>query len=317
MNCELCNSNNVANIATIRTAELSKLYLTELSMDINYLLPHASLHYIECMDCGLKYFSPAITGDEKFYNSLQKLEWYYMDEKFEYDVAAKYIKSTDKVLEIGCGKGSFAKKIITNSYVGLEFSKQAKAMADSNGVKIENISIQDFAINHGGKFDIVCTFQVLEHIEEIYSFLKASIKCLKPDGLLIIAVPNADSFLSEATNSILNMPPHHISHWHEKTMMNLAKIFQLQIVNIHQEKLSEIHKEWYMKTLINNAFMDVFDTQNKMLNLSASYKIFDKIASKLAKFLLHGFNVNMRPAGHTMTAVFSKSTSIKTKSNYT
>ena len=57
---------------------------------------------------------------------MQNLEWYYMDEKDEYDYAKNFIKESDLVLEIGCGKGAFAQKISTKKYVGLEFSRKAK-----------------------------------------------------------------------------------------------------------------------------------------------------------------------------------------------
>ncbi|MGV2387332.1 MAG UNVERIFIED_CONTAM: hypothetical protein LVR29_00250 [Microcystis novacekii LVE1205-3] len=51
-----------------------------------------------------------ITGSENFYEKLQVFDWYYLEEKNEYDYASQFIKPSDSVLEIGCGKGSFCSK---------------------------------------------------------------------------------------------------------------------------------------------------------------------------------------------------------------
>jgi 2-polyprenyl-3-methyl-5-hydroxy-6-metoxy-1,4-benzoquinol methylase len=78
--------------------------------------------------------------------------------------------------------------------VGLEFSRKAKEIAFSNGIIIENESIQSHSVAHPAKYDVVCAFQVLEHVSEIRSFIESSIKALKPGGLLIYSIPSADSF---------------------------------------------------------------------------------------------------------------------------
>ena len=73
--------------------------------------------------------SPGIVGDEKFYNALQKFQWYYQEEKSEFKFAKEFIKPNDKVLDIGCGKGAFAKLITCKEYVGLDLSSKASEMA--------------------------------------------------------------------------------------------------------------------------------------------------------------------------------------------
>jgi hypothetical protein len=48
--------------------------------------------YYQCIDSDLRFFYPMVTGSENFYEHLQKIEWYYMDEKDEYDYAKNFIK---------------------------------------------------------------------------------------------------------------------------------------------------------------------------------------------------------------------------------
>ena len=211
--------------------------------------------YNQCRKCGLKYFTPLIVGDEKFYNSFQEIDWYYMNEKEEYQYAKKFIKNNNKVLEVGCGKGAFARIVPTNCYVGLDLSEKAKKMASKDGVKIKNESIELHAQNHKNYYDVVCSFQVLEHVSNPFSFLNSSIQTLKKGGLLIIAVPSEDSFLRHVTNGILNMPPHHISRWSDDTLNYLIKIFDLELIEIYHEKIQKIHRRYFLSTLISNIFL--------------------------------------------------------------
>jgi 2-polyprenyl-6-hydroxyphenyl methylase/3-demethylubiquinone-9 3-methyltransferase len=81
-----------------------------------------------------------------------------MDDEEEYQYVKKFIGPNDKVLEVGCGKGAFAKHIASKDYIGLDISQNAKEMAAKNGIKIENETIQDYALKHKEEFDVVVSF---------------------------------------------------------------------------------------------------------------------------------------------------------------
>ena len=148
------------------------------------------IEYLCCTSCGLKFFSPSVTGDEHFYyNVLQNPDLYYMDDnKAEYNFASRFITLNDNVLDIGCGKGAFSKNIRFNTYTGLELSTNAKKLANDNGIQIFNQKIQEHSISNQEKYNVVCTFQVLEHVDtsEIYTFLKSAFdwRELATEGLI-------------------------------------------------------------------------------------------------------------------------------------
>ena len=73
--------------------------------------------------------------------------------------------------------------------------------------------IEDHADQRPGHYDAVTSFQVLEHVTEPASFLRACVKALRPGGRLLLGVPNNDSFLGLLEDNWLNMPPHHMSLW--------------------------------------------------------------------------------------------------------
>ena len=70
MNCPLCESNKIEVIETINKEKLIKLYKKMTSIDFGYLI-NQDIDFCECQKCKLRFYTPLITGDEKFYNSLQ------------------------------------------------------------------------------------------------------------------------------------------------------------------------------------------------------------------------------------------------------
>jgi len=307
MICPLCHGSETERIETVNVNVLVELYKESFAVDISGLFADPELHYLLCRGCDLRFFYPQVTGDEAFYNALQEYDWYYMDEKEEFEYAARFISSTDKVLEIGCGKGVFSKFISSPDYTGLDLSVKAKEMAQVSGVNVEVESVQAHAEHHRGFYDVVCAFQVLEHVREVRSFLQASVDCLKKGGLLICAVPSEDSFLHYVSNGILNMPPHHVSRWSDKSLSSVADIFSLQVLKIHHERVAGVHEEWYLNVLVTNAVKNLFGLERRLLDKSIKHKIVTRIAGMLGRLLLRGLSDELRPNGHTVTVVMKKS----------
>ena len=300
MTCPLCLNESIKELEVINRLELIKLYKNLTNIDFSYLL-NQDLKYCECENCKLRFYDPLITGDEKFYNSLQKFDWYYMDEKDEYLEAKKYINSTDKVLEVGSGKGAFAKHLTSKDYIGLDFSENAKKMAAKNGITIENEMIQDYAQKHPNSFDVVVSFQVLEHVSDPKGFIEAKIRALKQGGKMIIAVPSEDSFLKYVSNNILNMPPHHVTRWSDETLKFIAKEYSLDLIDVYHENLQDVHKLYFLNTLIQNSFMS-----SKLIDISIVRKIIFKFFSLFSRLFARGLKDKMLPNGHNVLAIYKK-----------
>lgn len=303
MKCILCKSKNINNIETINAYEVISLYKRAFNIDISNIIK-SDLLYHHCNNCDLLFFTlqdgEIPTGDNSFYNALNKLEWYYMSEKNEYHFAKNLIRDDAKVLEVGCGKAAFSKFITNkNNYIGLEFSSDAKEMAAKNGINIQNTSIEEYSKYNQGKFDISCSFQVLEHTSNPHSFIQSQIKCLHRGGqqhsLLIIAVPSEDSFISKCTNGILNMPPHHISRFSDKCLKQIEKIFNIELLEIYHEKLQNEHIDFYKSTQWANIFL-----KPKMIDISIKRKIINKLGIFGKRFIKIKPNIY----GHTVIAVY-------------
>ncbi|WP_051420666.1 class I SAM-dependent methyltransferase [Helicobacter pametensis] len=183
MQCSLCHKQAILQ-ESFSAKQLALEYWRQLKISISF--PEEQIGLYHCPNCSYLFFATqgqsTISGDNEFYNTLNKLPWYYFSEKYEYTYAKNFIQPNEKVLEVGCGKAAFAKYIPQTHYIGLEFSTDAKKMAHANGIHIENISIQDYAESHPYQADVVCSFQVLEHVSDPYSFLQAKIKACRGGG---------------------------------------------------------------------------------------------------------------------------------------
>lgn len=287
---------NVKLISKLKLDILKKRYLDSLSIDIsNYFGSNKLLETYECLDTGYQFYIPQdISGDGKFYEHLQKFDWYYMPWKWEHAVTTKYLTNNYNLLEVGCAKGDFLASISTKvlNTTGLEFNIIAAQNGQQKGINILVESIEVHAIKNPSKYDIVCSFQVLEHIAQVRPFLQAQIDCLKSGGKLIVSVPNNDSFIRLDIEGCLNFPPHHMGRWNKKSLKNIANIFNLQLDKIYFEPLQTYHIGWYYNLHLNRI-------KNKSIKILYNYTL-----GKITKALLNV--LRSRIIGHSIMAVYIK-----------
>ncbi|PAF53127.1 hypothetical protein BKH42_07500 [Helicobacter sp. 13S00482-2] len=298
--CPLCGENHCEIKTNIQKKDLVFLYENAFGVNVDRLID-SDVDYMHCTSCDLRFFlnkkGQMPTGDNDFYNSLNQLPWYYMEEKNEYQYAKNFIKDSDKVLEVGCGKAAFAKFLCTKDYTGLEFSTQAKKLALQNGVNIENISIQEYSSKYPESFDVVCSFQVLEHVSNPREFIKSKLKILRGGGAMIIAVPSEESFLKDCVNGILNMPPHHTSRFSDKSLENIAKIFDLKLRDIYHENIQPEHIDMYKSIQWAKKFLPT-----PMIDKGVMRKFINKFGLFGKRFI----QIPPNAYGHSVVAVYEK-----------
>ncbi len=197
----------------------------------------------KCPDTGYRFFYPySVIGDEQLYDDLQQYDWYYPEWKWEYNEAPKYIDKGSKVLEVGCGEGNFLKYITKEldcDVTGIELNAQAVEKGRAAGLNMHQELVQDHAINHAGVYDVVCFFQVLEHIADIKAFLDACVKCVRPGGRVLIAVPNNDPYFHKVIKDYaLNIPPHHMGWWNTESLTKIAPYFGLEADKVYYDNIS-------------------------------------------------------------------------------
>jgi SAM-dependent methyltransferase len=111
-----------------------------------------------------------------------------------YDVVKRVIDrlQPSTALEIGCGQGAFGARLAEEvKYLGIEPDKSSYQMACSRieprGGNVVNGMHRD--VPTGTTYDLVCAFEVLEHIEDERGALSEWVPLVRPGGHLVLSVP--------------------------------------------------------------------------------------------------------------------------------
>ncbi|MBN2730619.1 MAG: methyltransferase domain-containing protein [Bacteroidales bacterium] len=290
---------NVTLIKNIPTKTIIKVY-KRYNIDVSkYFLGREYVSIYRCNETNYHFYYPFnVTGDSRFYEHFQQFSWYYMPWKWEHEVAVRYIKSGDKIMEVGCAHGEFLKQINELYDLALSIGLELNQTAKENHTKIEilNETIQSYSNEHVGEFDVVCSFQVLEHITEPRSFISSSLDCLKPGGKLIVSVPNNDSYLKNL-GGCLNMPPHHVGLWNETSLKSISKLFPVKVNDIHFEPLQPYHIGDFFQSKHYSSYPSILGKVIRKLHKITG------VYAKRQKIILRDLQ---KTPGHTILVVFEK-----------
>ncbi|MDJ0661021.1 MAG: class I SAM-dependent methyltransferase [Crocosphaera sp.] len=209
---------------------------------------HPEIYLYQCEQTKLNFFAPLDTvGSGNLYAQLDKFEWYYSDDKWEYSLALQDLSGCNNVLEVGSGFGFFIEKAQSKGIkiTGLELNEHAVKVAEDKQLPVKPLDLQNVAENAPESYDAVCSFQVLEHVSNPKDFIRWSVEVLKPGGKLILGVPNAHSFLKHQY-CLLDMPPHHMTQWSAETFKSLENLFPIKLIKVKIEPLADCHVTGYL-----------------------------------------------------------------------
>ena len=216
---------------------------------VDHTVSRETFHIVQCEKCGFKFTNPRpeigylgkyyVSEDyvshsnskKGFVNSTYQLVRKYTLLK-KLQLISKYYKS-GKILDIGCGTGEFLNvcKSAKWTIVGIEPSADARRMAIENyGLDVkEESGITDL---EAGSFDVISMWHVLEHVPELNARVEDLKRLIKKDGIIIIAVPNCDSFDARKykENWAAYDVPRHLYHFTPKDIESLFKKHDMKVV---------------------------------------------------------------------------------------
>ena len=153
-------------------------------------------------------------------------------------------KDAKSVLDIGAGTGDFLNfvKSDTRSVFEIEPNQKARELAHQKRIYLEE-NLNDIK---GKSFDVITMWHVLEHIANLEETIKEVEALLNPNGILIIAVPNFNSFDAAYYKNYWAAfdVPRHLWHFSRNTMKNL---FSDKL--ILQETIPMIFDSFYVSLL--------------------------------------------------------------------
>lgn len=306
--CLICHSES-RWIHTIPVVDLVAQYRRQLKLEVAAEFGGRSeVRIARCPCCDFMSFVPAITGTEGFYRGLQGRGWYYLADKPEFSTARRHLRRNHRILDVGCGSGAFAQGHPVENYLGLEYTAEAIAMAEARGLSVRRQGVEAYAATKPEPHDMVCAFQVLEHVADQRAFITACIDVCRPGGQIVFSTPNADSFANAACNLVLNFPPHHTAWFSRRFWLALPQYFPLRLVEIVEEPLEPIHLSFYADTLVRAALVDWLGLRPPApIDDSLGTRVLARLTAGLGRILARGLaDERLRPKGQSITAIYER-----------
>ncbi len=140
--------------------------------------------------------------------------------------------SKGKLLDVGCGPGTFmivAQKMGWEVR-GVEPTTVAADKAKSFGLNVYNGLVEDYVNKTLQTFDVITSFEVLEHVSSPIRMLQAMHSLLLPGGYLVISVPNLDDPYCLKQQNPSSMPPIHINFFNRKSLKTALETVGFEII---------------------------------------------------------------------------------------
>lgn len=150
-----------------------------------------------------------------------------------------YFVKNGKLLDIGCSYGGFLfeMKKLGWQVKGIELNKKAAEWGKINfGLEILYTDIDHFKTNE--KFDVITMRMVLEHVYSPKEVLEKVKSLLKPNGTLIIIIPNFDGFEVKLYGKYAYTlhVPNHLTHFTPLTIKRYLKSSDFKDIKIYYQK---------------------------------------------------------------------------------
>jgi 2-polyprenyl-3-methyl-5-hydroxy-6-metoxy-1,4-benzoquinol methylase len=162
-------------------------------------------------------------------------------------------KSKGSVLDIGTGTGYFLEFMQQKGWevYGVEKSPDARDFAEKHwNLKIK--SDEELFTLPPARLDVITLWHVMEHLPNLQQHWQAISKLLKPDGVLVIALPNAGSWDAKLYGSywaawdvprhLWHFTPKHIEEMGKAEGFKLTKTYRMPFDGFYISIISEKYK---------------------------------------------------------------------------
>jgi 2-polyprenyl-3-methyl-5-hydroxy-6-metoxy-1,4-benzoquinol methylase len=234
------------------------------------------LHHDEKLDLLITYPKPTETKLPSYYESEDYIS--HTDGKRTlFEKVYQYIKNIalknkldlinglqpekGNLLDIGAGTGDFLAVAKQNGWkiTGIEPNEKAKNIAINKGISF----VENSELLEKESFDTITMWHVLEHVPNLELQIKELKRLLKPNGTILIAVPNFNSYDAKHYGSYWAAydVPRHLWHFSktaikllfEKQDLHLQKVLPMKFDAFYVALLSEKYQKGKMNLI--NAFL--------------------------------------------------------------
>jgi 2-polyprenyl-3-methyl-5-hydroxy-6-metoxy-1,4-benzoquinol methylase len=206
----------------------------------DYTVSKSTFEIVECDSCSFAFTNPRPFEKDlgKYYESEEYISHsntskgivsrlYQRVRKHTLNKKLQLINREGKkgmLLDIGCGTGEFLNKVKMDGWktIGIEPSLSArKQCIDHFNLDVKDVN--ELANLPSKSFDVITMWHVMEHVAHLNERVQKLKELLKPDGVLIVAVPNRNSYDAKYYREFWAAYdlPRHLSHFRAQDMRTL------------------------------------------------------------------------------------------------
>ena len=148
----------------------------------------------------------------------------------------RYSHNKGSILDIGCGRGLFLSLAKERGWMpyGVELNEETAYNAkEVLGMDIRTGELKDAGFEEGS-IDVISIWHVLEHLTRPIEALRECRRILRPNGLLVLSVPNLSSIQSHSSGKHwfhLDVP-YHLYHFSKEGIIKLLEESGFKILDI-------------------------------------------------------------------------------------
>ena len=234
------------------------------------------LNFVTCNSCGTMYINPR--------PSPEVLEWFYREsENYAYwnlnifpaseksrrekiflprvdkvlALCMKYGLQRDSLLEVGAAYGTFCEEMKTRGHfrriIAVEPTPDLAKTCRDKGIETIETPVEKLIIQPDSLFDVIVSFEVIEHLFSPKALLQNCEKMLNNNGLLVISCPNSQGFDFIVLGSLCDAIDHeHLNYFNTTSLALLIRSCGFEILEIQTPGM--LDAELVRKKILNGEY---------------------------------------------------------------
>ncbi|GAB4044457.1 class I SAM-dependent methyltransferase [Spirosoma jeollabukense] len=190
------------------------------------------------------------------------------------DLLNQYVKPIDRVLDLGCGSGIFSNYLAEKGCIvtGIDGSEAMIALCNQKKTVVNvRYVVQLLPLPDPAKYapqDVVLMSSLLEYIDNMEQMLQQVRDLLKPNGLLIVSIPNQLSLYRRVERRLFRLTgwPAYFAHTrnsstdaifsHHLSMLGFDRV-EITFFSSH-DPISRLLKPFLARHYVNNLLVGVY-----------------------------------------------------------
>lgn len=277
-------------MAPINLADRKQCALCQ-SYDATVHIPFLKIPVVRCSNCGFIYSSKVLTEQDltsyykNKFGSPRHMQGQIVNARINSWVVSKLVDlgNVSSLLDVGTGYGFFLKTIHESrglDVAGVELSRQEAEHANNElGLNVINSVLGDSGLGKGS-FDLVTSFEVIEHVPNPVEFIRELAEYVRPGGHLLIMTDNFSSRMAKSLGAGFPkwIPHTHISHFSPSTLKTaIEAVAELELVRSMSYTPWEVllRNAYYTVRRIKKSPSDAFDLESTLeTEMKGAFRLF-------------------------------------------